>query len=304
MSPELAPNADEGFDSLRRVTRHRWEKFTAGDTTPGNDTLLVGFGHEQGSVGADGRANPAYDRMNNKLIEEKLHDADSSEVYVYDSVYRVTLPTSTYRSPAPAQAFRRGTLNAGRTDVSTTTTRPAQLQTQDFGLDGLGNWQNTVHKFQGAAQGTESRTHTDFNEVNALTGTPYAGNATGTQALDKNGNLTDDNVRTYKWDALNRLREVFRKFDSLQISVYSYDCMNRRIRTTVSNGGLDGSQANGTTDFYYEGWRVVEEHNGSDAITQQYVYGNYLDEVWVLDDRVGVTIADLNDGTGNQLGEK
>ena len=47
----------------------------------------------------------------------------------------------------------------------------------------------------------------------------------------------------------------------------------------------------GTTDFYYEGWRVVEEHDGSDAILRQYTYGNYLDEVWTLDNRVGNTVA-------------
>ena len=53
--------------------------------------------------------------------------------------------------------------------------------------------------------------------------------------------------------------------------------------------------------FYYEGWRVVEEHDGSDAIQRQYVYGNYLDEVWTIDNRSGGnTVASLNDGTGNQ----
>ncbi len=32
-----------------------------------------------------------------------------------------------------------------------------------------------------------------------------------------------------------------------------------------------------------------------------YCYGNYLDEVWTIDDRTGaISVADLNDGTGNQ----
>ncbi len=44
---------------------------------------------------------------------------------------------------------------------------------------------------------------------------------------------------------------------------------------------------------------MVEEHDGADAVTQQYTYGNYLDEVWTLDNRVGATVAQLNDGVGN-----
>ena len=55
---QTTTNAQEGFDDLRRDVKHRWESFTGGDTTPGNDTLIVGFGHEDGTAGADGRANP------------------------------------------------------------------------------------------------------------------------------------------------------------------------------------------------------------------------------------------------------
>ena len=65
------------------------------------------------------------------------------------------------------------------------------------------------------------------------------------------------------------------------------------------------------TSFYYEGWRVVEERTPTltaspptvDAISQQYTYGNYLDEVWTLDDRsagTGGTVAQLNDQTAGQ----
>ena len=184
---QTTPNAQEGFDDLRRVTKHRWETFMAPDTTPGNDTLLVGFGHEFGSVGSDGRATPAYDRMNNKLIEQKLHDSNSSEVYVYDSAYRIALPTSTYRSPAPAQAYQRGTLNANRDNISTLTTRPGQRQKDDWTLDGPGNWATNPYTDQGTAAVSETRNHTDFNEINQRT----ISTDSTTQTLDNNGNITD-----------------------------------------------------------------------------------------------------------------
>ena len=39
----------------------------------------------------------------------------------------------------------------------------------------------------------------------------------------------------------------------------------------------------GETDFYYDGWRVLEERNAVGTVNQQYVYGIYLDEPLVLD---------------------
>jgi RHS repeat-associated protein len=69
----------------------------------------------------------------------------------------------------------------------------------------------------------------------------------------------------------------------------------------VLNGGLSGTVPNGRIEFYYDGWRVVEERDGTDQPTQQYTYGNYLDEVWTLDKRTsGITVAQLNDATGSE----
>jgi RHS repeat-associated protein len=43
-------------------------------------------------------------------------------------------------------------------------------------------------------------------------------------------------------------------------------------------GALDG-----VTDFYYDGWREIEERDGADALAQQYVYGIGIDEPLVID---------------------
>lgn len=164
----------------------------------------------------------------------------------------------------------------------------------------VGNWRENRHTVGGVAA-TENRTHSSFNEITTLTGTPQEGNVAGTHLLDKNGNLTDDGRRTYQWDAWNRLRKVFRKADGQPIAEYTYDSHNRRLRKVITNGGLEGTTPNGRTDFYYDGWRVMEEHDVNDAILQQYTYGNYLDEVWAIDDRRGgIAVAQLDDGTGSQ----
>jgi len=266
-------NADVGFDGLRRTVDHRWESFTPGTTALGNGTALVHFGY-------------GFDRRNNKLREEKLHATGDSEVYAYDSIYRVT-------------DFDRGTLNAGKTAISTPTATAGALQAQDWTLDGVHNWNANTHTTGGTGS-TENRDHTDFNEINQVTGTPYGGAPTRTDTHDKNGNLRDDGTLSYEWDAKNRLKTVTRKSDSQTIAEYVYDCDNRRMQKTISGGGITGTTANGTTRYYYHGWQVLQEEDGTDSLLRQYVYGIYIDEPWTLDDRSGAqSIADLNDGSGS-----
>src|SRR3990172_8888697 len=198
--------------------------------------------------------------------------------YKYDSVYRLT-STDAGAQGVDARGFERGTFtNANRTSMA-----GGVAFSQDYDLDGVGNWPRYDNN------GTvDTRTHSDFNEIVTTNG--------NTLTHDKNGNTTDDSINTYEFDALNRIKKATNKGTTLLVGTYTYDCHNRRMRKVVTNsGGL-----NGTTDFYYEGWRVTEEHDGSDAIVQQFVYGNYLDEVWTMDKRAGVTVAQLNDGAGNQ----
>ena len=55
----------------------------------------------------------------------------------------------------------------------------------------------------------------------------------------------------------------------------SVDAMNRRVRKTIFNGGLTGNVPDGTTDYIWSGWQVVEERNSSNAPIRQYVWGTY-----------------------------
>jgi len=93
---------------------------------------------------------------------------------------------------------------------------------------------------------------------------------------------------------------VIRKSDGQTVGEYTYDSMNRRFRKMVSNNGTEGDATNGTTEYFYKDWQVVEEQDGSDNIERQYVYGRYIDEPLTLDDRSdGQTVSDLNDGSGD-----
>jgi RHS repeat-associated protein len=198
--------------------------------------------------------NYAYDRNGNKLTEGKLHATADSEAYTYDSLSRGT-------------AFSRGTLSG--------TTIPSPSKTQAWTLDGVGNWRvNTINGV------IENRSVNSVNEYSSIGLT--------SDAYDHDGNLINDGTLGYQWDYRNRLRLVCSlptpsascaTPGASVIAVYSYDAMNRRTAKAVTNSGV----LNGTTNFYYSGWRTVEERSGADVLIQQYVYGIGQDELLVLD---------------------
>ena len=101
------------------------------------------------------------------------------------------------------------------------------------------------------------------------------------QEFDDNGNLIDDGIFHYFWDALNRLVKTTLSSDhNIIISECSYDALNRRVQKTVSNSG----DLNGTTRYIYSGWQVIEERDGSDNLLRSYTYGNYIDEPITMTD--------------------
>src|SRR5262249_20929698 len=151
----------------------------------------------------------AYDRANNVLVETKLHDPGNSEVFTYNSAYEVN-------------TFSRGTLNAAGTAVAVPTTTPGVLQSQSWNLDGEGNWVSNTLTTGGVAS-TENRSHSNVNEVALVSGMPYGDRVDSALEYDDNGNLIDDGVRTYEWDALDRLRKVIRKADGQEVASYTYD---------------------------------------------------------------------------------
>jgi RHS repeat-associated protein len=230
-----AGTTDVGYDPLRRTIQRR--------DLRSDNSLVVGFGH-------------AYDRENNKSYEAKFQSPTNSEVYNYDSAYRII-------------DFQRGQLNGTNTGII-----PPPSATEDWTLDGVGNWRiDTVNGVPG------NNTVNSVNEYTNVNGGPLT--------YDLNGNLVSASLG-YQWDYRNRLRQVCSlpagatsctAPGTQLLAVYSYDAMNRRTRKVVTNSG----SLNGTTNFYYDAWRSIEERDGLGVLTQQYVFGAGVDEPLVLD---------------------
>jgi RHS repeat-associated protein len=257
-----------GYDGAGRMITKRFLAAAYNETLGGydNTTSLVGF-------------TSAYDKASNKLYERALQAESRSHLYepIVDSE-----PQGGYDSLNRLRQYQRGALASGGGSVNSPIVLPNTDEFRTYDLDGLGNWKKTVYEPVGGAETTQVR---QYNYLNEITRTTIA-SADTDFSYDgipgaSNGNLADDGVRTYEWDALNRLKKVYKNPSSpALIGEYTYDAFGRRIRKVVTNGGLSGTIPNGTTDYLYNSrWQCVEERDGSNDPTNQYVWGIYIDEL-------------------------
>ncbi len=117
----------------------------------------------------------------------------------------------------------------------------------------------------------------------AITGTSLVTNgntlvppATQNFQYDADGNLTNDLVWTYVWDAENRLIQMINE-TSVPSSArkqldFSYDHLGRRYRKLVSTWNGSAYAASQTNYFFYDGWLLAAE--ASPGITAKtYLWG-------------------------------
>jgi len=142
-----------------------------------------------------------------------------------------------------------------------------QTQNEDFVYDKLGNRTTLKHN------GTDVARY-QHNDVNEYT---YIGLACGTNVThDDAGNMTGDHDGyTYHYDYENRLTRVKKSNDTVDVAVYTYDALGRRI-------AVEDCIADTTTHYYYDGWRVLTETDENDDRQRDFAYGNYLDEALIM----------------------
>lgn len=129
-------------------------------------------------------------------------------------------------------------------------------------------------------------TSASYDAANRLT-TRTASGVTAQPSFDANGNLTSDGVRSYVWDARNRLSAI------TGVASFAYDGLNRR--STATRGGT-------ATSFLYDGWDLVQERQGN-TVSADLLTGLEMDErfsrngLTVLSDQLSSTVALADAGT-------
>jgi len=236
-----------GYDGAGRMIAKRYLPSTLnGSNGYYETTALIGFTTE-------------FDRASNKLFERHLHAENRSHLYnALDSMNRL-------------REYQRGTLATGGSTVASATTLPGADSQRSYDLDGLGNWRRTAFTPVGGSATTEVRQHNPLNQITRTDSTRLA--------YDDNGNLTDDGTLLLEYDPFNRLKRVKNKSNSQTVGEYTYDVQGRRIRKVITNGGITGTLTNGTTDYLYDQNQCVEERDGSNSHTRQFIWGVYIDEL-------------------------
>jgi RHS repeat-associated protein len=124
---------------------------------------------------------------------------------------------------------------------------------------------------------------TDLAQIN--TRWAQLGEVTQSFSYDNDGNLTNDGVWTYTWDAENRLIQM--QPTSLAVSsgvpnyllVFTYDYLGRRVQKRVTNLANGGSEVN-SRRFVYDGWNLVAEYTAPGGTTFGVAVRTYT---WGLD---------------------
>jgi RHS repeat-associated protein len=128
-------------------------------------------------------------------------------------------------------------------------------------------------------------TSASYDLANRLTARTASG-VTASPTWDANGNLTSDGVRTYTWDARDRLIAI------PGVASFAYDGLGRR--QTATRGGT-------ATSFLYDGWDVAQEQQGGTPHADLLI-GLGLDERFArggatfLTDALGFTVALASSG--------
>jgi len=144
--------------------------------------------------------------------------------------------------------YKRGQLTGG--SISAPTLH------QVFNYDELGNRTTMVDN-----SFTTNYTVNNMNEYSSI-----ANGGIINPVYDNNGNMLADDNHTYKYDNENRIDSV----DNGLTAIYSYGPLGRRISKETSVG---------TSNYYYDGHRVVEEQNESGSLLATFVYGTGIDDL-------------------------
>ena len=270
------------YDGVGRMITKRYLTGGINGTTGAynNTTALVGY-------------TSSFDRASNKLYERHL-EGDESRSHLYQPFNSDGSFAVGYDSANRLRQYQRGVLSTATipylvnpgASISTPITLPGTDQARTYGLDGLGNWKSTHFTEVGSGGSTtstaETRAHNYVNEITAVKDITGSTTTSTPFAYDKNGNLLNDGVRSYQWDALNRLVQVNRMSDGAVIGAYTYDALNRRIQKTISNGGLTDDVTNGSSTYLYDNQQVAMQRDGSGNWLQAYFWGRYIDELLFL----------------------
>ncbi len=188
--------------------------------------------------GASPVVNNDYVRTSTGRIQAVVDKvmSENSERYQYDPIDRLV-------------GFKRGSVV--NNDI------PSPARQVSYTLDNMSNWLEKT-----TDGNVENRTVNNLHEYLTVGGISFS--------HDANGNLSDDGIHTYSYDAMNRLTQVQLKSDESTLTEFRYDALGRLISKITPTE---------TINYYYDlRFRIIEEQI-NDTTFATYIYGPGQDEI-------------------------
>lgn len=260
-------NVNYGYDSVLRPNSVAYNTTTAfGYTYVANSNLM-----DQVTQGAGGYLRDYDYRSDSDRLDKLKHAWGSDTAKQVDTTvgYNGLGLRNTEKTTGPNYMAALG--RGGEAGVHADYTYTDRMELDDSGkyalvaggaLGGVHN--GTVRDYDYDAIGNRTADHIGSytpNALNQYTSIPGVG-ALPQDPYDANGNLVKDGVRTYDYDAENRLIKVTQ---GASVWNYKYDYLGRRIEK--SGTGLT------TTRFLYDGWNLIAELNSSGTIVRRFAWG-------------------------------
>ncbi len=164
-------------------------------------------------------------------------------------------------------------LTAGGTlSLEGTLSEPATVTIQGVPatVDGTNTYRGTASIVPGAnsfpivAKDANNNTTTKYVHITVpVTGASFS--------YDENGNMIEDGMFTYEWDAENRL-VALNKISTSQRTEFSYDGWSRCTRIVEKTGGVGGTVTS-NLQYLWDGMKRIQSRNSTGATVQR----NYFD---------------------------
>ena len=123
-----------------------------------------------------------------------------------------------------------------------------------YGFDPTGNITSFTTR---TGTTTASYSKSKIDELTALGGKPFR--------YDADGNLLTDGVRTYSWDAENRLVGIAYAADPKKQTSFAYDALDRRVAITTTTDGKPS-----TLHFVWCGSQLCQSRSSPSVVAREY----------------------------------
>ncbi len=271
----------------------------------GHVTQIEQTSQSGGATVADKRVDLSYNADGQFTSISRYADLSATELvadtsYTYDSDGRLT--DLTHAQDTTTLADYTWTYDdAGRlSSVSSTD------GTTDYTYDDTGQLTDADHSYQTDESysyddnGNRTNTGYDTGDNNQLLsdGTyDYEYDAEGNRT--KRTNIATGDYTEYEWDHRNRLTAVTEK-DANDTTIsrveYTYDVFDRRIAKDIDSDG-DGNVDSGER-LVYDGQSIVLSFDDSGSLTNRYLNGPVVDQVFASEDGAGDVLWPLADNQG------